>query len=99
MRLGPAGGVICRRGIRGDGNRPSAAMDSAAGGTLLCPEHLALAESRDPQMGARGFWVRGGADPLQEPVLLHGAAGRQVVAWLAADGRYLFEAPVPGAGP
>jgi hypothetical protein len=86
-RLGLSGGRIQRR-VAAD-----VVTGSAANGVLLCPEHLELAEARDSQMEAMGFWLSRGRDPRQEPILLRGTDDLRITIWLAEDGRYLFEAP------
>jgi len=53
-------------------------MSSAANWVLLCTRHIELAEARDQEMRAMGFWLSSGRDPRQEPILLGRTDGRRI---------------------
>jgi hypothetical protein len=60
---------------------------------LLCGDAVTgchgLAETRDPVMRERGFWLRSWENPALVPVVLAGGA----TVWLGDGGTYLTEPP------
>lgn len=101
MHLGRYGGQVQHIVARGMGGTSNPVLQTAANGALLCgtPQDgcHGLAESRDPEMRAKGFWLPQGSDPRAEPMMLHSRHGSGVLVWRSADGLYLFEAPVIAA--
>jgi hypothetical protein len=95
--LGRYGGQVQHVVARGMGGTSNPVLSTAANAALLCGTPQSgdhgLAESRDPEMGARGFWLPQGSDPRLEPMMLHSAHGSGVLVWRGVDGSYLFEAP------
>ena len=88
--LGEHGGEIQHIVARGMGGCKLAVINSCANAALLCRECHRLAESRDPEMRARGFWLPQGTDPRLMPMTLFGG----VVVWRSeTEPRYLYEAP------
>ena len=82
------------RGVGGD-NRPENLI-------LLCGSATSAgchrqAEDRDPEMHARGYWLRSDEDPALVPVMLFEESGSGMTAWLTADGSYSTEPPMDGA--
>lgn len=77
---------------RGMGGSRDPLLGTAANCALLCRRCHDLAESRDREMGARGFWLPQGTDPRAIPMTLGGAEGG-VIVWRDVSGGYLFEAP------
>ena len=57
--LGPDGGDYQHVVARGMGGTRNALLNSAANGVLLSRPSHNLAESRDPEMRAQGFWLHG----------------------------------------
>ena len=91
--LGRYGGQIQHIVARGMGGTSNPVMKTAANGALLCGtaqdgDH-GLAESRDPGMRRKGFWLPQGTDPRMVPMILW--TGRKV--WRSEDGRYLTAKP------
>jgi hypothetical protein len=99
--LGKYEGQIQHIVARGMGGTSNPVLSTAANGALLCGTPQSgdhgLAESRDPEMGARGFWLPQGSDPRLEPMMLHSAHGSGVLVWRSEDGRYLLEPPAVAA--
>lgn len=95
--LGLHGGQVQHIVARGMGGTSNPVLKTAANGALLCGTAQSgdhgLAESRDPEMGARGFWLPQGTDPRLVPMTLFGG----VEVWRSEDGRYLFQAPAVAA--
>jgi hypothetical protein len=91
--LGPDGGEIQHIVARGMGGTSLAVKNSAANAALLCYRCHRLAESRDPEMRAKGFWLPQGSDPRLEPMMLFSAYGSGVLVWRSEDGGYLLAAP------
>ena len=78
---------------RGMGGTSNPLLSTAANAALLCRDCHRIAESRDREMGARGFWLPQGTDPRMVPMTLAGEHGSGALVWRSEDGRYLFEAP------
>jgi len=78
---------------RGMGGTSDPLLSTPANAALLCRECHQTAESRDREMGARGFWLPQGTDPRMVPMMLASEHGSGVLVWRSEDGRYLFEAP------
>ena len=74
---------------RGMGGCKDPLINSAANCAFICRRCHDIAESRDPEMSRRGFWLPQGTDPRMVPMTLWD--GGQV--WRSVDGRYLTEAP------
>jgi hypothetical protein len=101
--LGRYGGQIQHRLARGAGGSKDPVVNGIANAALLCGTPLdkrtchGKAESRDPEMEAKGWWIESGNgpehDPRHVPVMLQSAAGSGVTVWLGEDGKYLTEAP------
>src|SRR6185312_17534610 len=93
--LGRYGGQIQHLVARGMGGTSNPVLKTAANAALLCGTAQSgdhgLAESRDREMGAKGFWLPQGTDPRLVPMMLGGGHGSGVTVWRSADGRYLFE--------
>ena len=88
--LGEHGGEIQHLVARGMGGCKLAVINSCANAALLCRECHRLAESRDPEMRDRGFWLPQGTDPRLMPMTLFGG----VVVWRSeTEPRYLYEPP------
>jgi len=102
--LGLQGGEIQHRDATDVDDSKDPVNRSAANAALLCGNAAlgtgdrGLAERRDPEMYAMGFWLRNGQDPRLEPIVLHGRGSDGITVWLSEDGRYLFEAPRPQGG-
>jgi hypothetical protein len=52
-----------------------------------------LAEDRDREMHARGYWLRSDEDPAQVPIMLASEHGSGITVWLTAKGGYATEEP------
>jgi hypothetical protein len=95
--LGRYGGQVQHLVARGMGGTSDPVLGTAANGALLCGTAQSgdhgLAESRDREIGARGFWLPQGTDPRMVPMMLGSEHGSGVLVWRSEDGRYLFEAP------
>ena len=96
--LGRYGGQVQHIVARGMGGTSNPVLATAANGALLCGTAQSgdhgLAESRDAEMGAKGFWLPQGTDPRTVPMMLaseHGSGDQRV----AVRGRPL---PDRGAG-
>jgi hypothetical protein len=68
-------------------------LSTPANAALLCRDCHRIAESRDREMGARGFWLPQGTDPRMVPMMLASEHGSGVLVWRSVDGSYLLEAP------
>lgn len=92
--LGRHGGQVHHIIDRGMGGCALPVVNGPANAALLCGNPFegchGLATAFDPGIGARGFWLSHGADPLREPMTLH--TGARV--YRSPDGRYL---DAPGA--
>lgn len=92
--LGRHGGQVHHLAGRGMGGSKAAVINGPANAALLCGDPLrgchGLATALEAGIGARGFWLSRGADPLREPMTLH--TGARV--YRSPDGRYL---DAPGA--
>lgn len=95
--LGRYEGQIQHLVARGMGGTSNPVLSTAANGALLCGTAQSgdhgLAESRDREMGAKGFWLPQGTDPRLVPMMLASEHGSGITVWRSVDGRYLFEAP------
>jgi hypothetical protein len=78
---------------RGMGGCRLAVINGPANAAFLCPACHRIAETRDAEMGARGFWLPQGTDPRDVPMMLAGEHGSGVLVWRGEDGGYLFEGP------
>ena len=78
---------------RGMGGTSNPLLSTTANAALLCRQCHCIAESRDREMGERGFWLPQGTDPRTVPMMLASEHGSGITVWRSADGRYLFEAP------
>jgi hypothetical protein len=84
---------------RGMGGTSNPLLSTAANAALLCRSCHQTAESRDREMGARGFWLPQGTDPRMVPMMLASEHGSGVLVWRAEDGLgpdgtgYLLQAP------
>jgi hypothetical protein len=84
---------------RGMGGTSNPLLSTAANAALLCRGCHQTAESRDREMGARGFWLPQGTDPRMVPMMLASEHGSGVLVWRAEDGLgpdgtgYLLQAP------
>jgi hypothetical protein len=91
--LGRYGGQVQHIVARGMGGTSNPVLGTAANAALLCGTAQSgdhgLAESRDAEMGAKGFWLPQGTDPRTVPMKLW--SGAEV--WRSEDGRYVTEAP------
>ena len=91
--LGRYGGQVQHLVARGMGGTSNPVMKTAVNAALLCGTAQSgdhgLAESRDPEMRRRGFWLPQGTDPRLMPMTLFGG----VEVWRSEDGRYLYESP------
>lgn len=87
------GGQVQHIVARGMGGTSRLVLATVVNGCLLCGTSSSgchgLAESRDPGMRDRGFWLPRGSDPRLEPMTLHSG----VKAWRGTDGRYLYTDP------
>ena len=91
--LGRYGGQVQHVVARGMGGTSNPVLKTAANGALLhgtaqSGDH-GLAESRDPEMRRKGFWLPQGTDPRTVPMILW--TGAEV--WRSEDGRYHPEGP------
>ena len=95
--LGRYGGQVQHIVARGMGGTSSPVLGTAANAALLCGTAQSgdhgLAESRDREMGAKGFWLPQGTDPRTVPMMLASEHGSGITVWRSEDGRYLLEAP------
>ena len=66
-------------------------------GSATSPGCHRKAEDRDPEMHARGYWLRSDEDPALVPVMLFEESGSGMTVWLTADGGYSTEPPQAGA--
>ena len=91
--LGRYEGQVQHLVARGMGGTSNPVLKTAANGALLCGTAQSgdhgLAESRDREMGERGFWLPQGTDPRYVPMTLFGG----VEVWRSEDGRYLYQRP------
>lgn len=92
--LGRYGGQVQHIVARGMGGTSNPVLGTAANGGLLCGTAQSgdhgLAESRDPGMRRKGFWLPQGTDPRRVPMTLW--SGAEV--WRPEHGTdYLFEQP------
>jgi hypothetical protein len=92
--LGRDRGQIQHIVARGMGGTSNPVLGTAANGALLCGTPQSgdhgLAESRDPGMRAKGFWLPQGTDPRLVPMTLWSGE----VAWRPEHGTdYLRKAP------
>ena len=78
---------------RGMGGTSNPLLSTTANAALLCRDCHRIAESRDREMGARGFWLPQGTDPRTVPMMLASEHGSGLLVWRSEDGRYLTEAP------
>lgn len=99
--LGRYSGEIQHRLARGAGGCLAEVVNGLANAAVLCREHHALAEARDPHMrdDAAGWWIRHGSgpafDPRLVPVLLYSEGTSGVIRWLPdCEPRYLDKAPI-----
>ena len=96
---GPLLGEIQHVVARGMGGTSLAVLNSAANGALLCGSAVlrsgchGAAEAREPEMGLKGFYLKGRRDPRTVPMTLWD--GREV--WRSEDGLYRDEAPMGAA--
>lgn len=95
--LGRHGGQVQHLVARGMGGTSNPVLSTAANAALLCGTAQSgdhgLAESRDREMGAKGFWLPQGTDPRLVPMVLASEHGSGITVWRSVDGRYLFESP------
>jgi hypothetical protein len=91
--LGIHGGELQHVVARGMGGSKDWLKNSAANGVLLCRDAHMLAEARDPEMEALGFWAKQGTDPRYAWMMIPLADGTRVKVWRTVDGRYLFDEP------
>ena len=91
--LGRHGGQVQHIVARGMGGTSNPVLKTAANGALLCGTAQSgdhgLAESRDREMGVKGFWLPQGTDPRTVPMTLWSGG----TVWRSGDGRYLTEQP------
>jgi len=84
---------VQHRVARGIGGTSDPAANTLPNLILLCGDAVTgchgLAETRDPVMRERGFWIYSWENPALVPVVL--ASGAMV--WLGDDGAYLTEPP------
>lgn len=104
IHLGRYGGDIQHRLARGSGGCSDEVASSLSNAAVLCRQHHAQAESRDPHMrdDAAGWWIRHGtgpaSDPRLVPVLLYSEGTSVVRRWLhESEPVYLDEAPMGAA--
>jgi hypothetical protein len=101
--LGRYGGQVQHIVARGAGGTSNPVLATIVNAALLCgtPQDKktchGLAESRDPGMRARGFWLPQGTDPRLKPMMLASRYGSGALTWRSEDGEYLFEAPAGAA--
>jgi hypothetical protein len=95
--LGRYGGQVQHLVARGMGGTSNPVLKTAANAALLCGTAQSgdhgLAESRDREMGAKGFWLPQGTDPRLVPMTLASEHGSGITVWRSVGGEYLFEAP------
>ena len=88
---------IQHRRARGMGGTADPAVNLPSNLVLLCGSAVTgchgLAESRDPDMHGRGFWLRSWQDPAVVPVMLASQYRSGVAVWLTDDGEYSFAPP------
>lgn len=88
---------IQHRRPRGMGGTSDPAANSLSNLVLMCGTGVTgchgLAESRDPEMNARGFWLTFGEPPAETPVMLASEHGSGVLVWLDDDGGYSAAPP------
>ena len=101
--LGKYEGQIQHVVARGMGGTSNPVLSTAANGALLCgtPDDKStchgLAEDRDPEMKAKGFWLPQGTDPRLAPMMLHSRHGSGMSVWRSETGEYLYERPAVAA--
>ena len=87
------------RDARGMGGTSDPAANSPVNLVVLCGWRDTpgschkRAEDRDPEMNARGYWLRNGEDPALTPVMVFSPAGSGAAVWLSPAGAYLSEPP------
>jgi hypothetical protein len=84
-----------KRRSQGGGNSPSNLVVLCGTGTTGC--HEQVDSRRDEADEARGYSVRSWDEPGLIPVMVFSQHGSGFTAWLADDGRYVFEAPAGAA--
>jgi len=99
--LGRYGGEIQHRLARGIGGSRSPVVNGICNAAVLCRPCHALAESRDPEMKAAGWYIEHGKGPEHDPRLVpvksRSSDGWLVAGWLTADGRRVTECPEAAA--
>ena len=92
--LGEHAGEFQHIVARGMGGSRDPVKNSAANGTLICPEAHRLAETRADVMRQLGFWLPQGTDPRAEPMVLYGLSGGMAAVWRPETGpAYLYQPP------
>jgi len=99
--LGRYGGQVQPRAVRGGGDRQDPVASGIANAVLLCGTSFELCLGAcvacDREMETRGFWIRDGNgpgnDPRSVPVVIPGPSGRGVLVWLTDSGAYSCEPP------
>jgi len=99
--LGRYGGQVQPRVVREGGAKADPVASGIANAVLLCGTSFELclgacvAEDRD--METRGFWIRNGNgpgnDPRSVPVVIPGPSGLGVLVWLNDSGAYSCQPP------
>ena len=102
IHLGRYGGDIQHRLARGSGGCSDEVASSLSNAAVLCRQHHAQAESRDPRMRRAGWWIRHGTGPASDPrlvsVLLYSEGTSGVRRWLhESEPVYLDDAPMGAA--
>lgn len=88
---------IQHRRARGMGGTVDPSANLPSNLVLLCGDGITgchgLAESRNPDMHARGFWLWSWENPAEMPVMLASEHGSGFTAWLTDSGDYAFAPP------
>jgi hypothetical protein len=88
---------IQHRRARGMGGTTDPAANLPSNLVLLCGTAVTgchgLAESRDPDMHGRGFWLRSWENPAVIPVMIASERNSGLTVWLDDSGEYAFAPP------